>query len=145
MSDTSQPPSAAARRVSDFLSEQGFRPHFDEEGDIVFKVEGMTWLVLFSPDDAEFYRLCVPNFWSVDDEDEAMAVEVASDYVNARVKSAKVFRVQSDTWAALEGFYAEPEHFIAVLPRALGAVKACVVEFLRLMQDDSDEPRGPAN
>jgi hypothetical protein len=145
MNDAKTPPSASALRVHDYLAEQGYRPHFDDDGDIVFRVEGMSWVVLFTADDAHFYRVCVPNFWSIDDEDEAHAAEVAADYVNARVKSAKVFRVKSDTWAALEGFYQEPEHFIAILPRAIGSVKACVVEFLKLMHDDDDEPRGPAN
>ena len=40
--------------VYNFLSEEGFRPQIDKEGDIVFKAEGDTYLICFNESDEDF-------------------------------------------------------------------------------------------
>ena len=53
--------------VYNFLSEEGFRPQIDKEGDIVFKAEGDTYLICFNESDDDFmavrkYRECPACF-----------------------------------------------------------------------------------
>ena len=40
-----------------YLSDEGFRPKLDDEGDIVFKYEGDTYIVIFNENDPDFASL----------------------------------------------------------------------------------------
>lgn len=43
--------------VYNFLSEEGFRPQIDKEGDIIFKAEGDTYLICFKEDDGDLISI----------------------------------------------------------------------------------------
>lgn len=118
----------------EFLDQEGFRPTIDKDGDLMFKVEGRTYFVFADADDAQFFRLVFPNFWSIEDEDERARAYVAAHDATAQTKVAKVFVVKDDTWASLELFCDPPETVRTVLPRGLSAVQSAVDTFAQIMR-----------
>lgn len=128
-------PSERADMYVDFLEEEGFRAEIDDDGDVVFRHEGGTYIITVE-DDEEFFRLIFANFWSLDDlPEKAQAVRVAHDVTKA-VKAAKVFRVKDNMWCTVEAFHDPPENFKPVLIRSLRAVQAAVARFAEEMRKD---------
>ena len=125
-----------AEMYLDFLEEEGFRAEIDDDGDVVFRHEGGTYIITVE-DDEEFFRLIFANFWSLDDlPEKAQAVRVAHDVTRA-VKAAKVFRVKDNMWCTVEAFHDPPENFQPVLIRSLRAIQAAVGRFAEEMRKDS--------
>ena len=118
----------------EFLDQEGFRPSIDGDGDLVFKIEGKTYFVFADPNDAPFFRLVFPSFWSIENEDERAKAYVAAHDATAQTKVAKVFVVEDDTWASLELFCDPPETVRPVLLRGLSAVQSAVDTFAQIMR-----------
>ncbi len=116
-----------------FLSEEGFSPRVDEDGDIVFKYEGGTYLILCSDDENEYFRLAFPAFWSIDSDEERVQVTMAAHQATANTKVAKVFISGDNTWAAIEMFIGSPQAVTPVLPRCLRALQTAVHNFTEAM------------
>ena len=118
----------------EFLDQEGFRPTIDEDGDLMFKVEGKTYFVFVDGTDTQFFRLVFPSFWSIENEEERAKAYVAAHDATAQTKVAKVFVVKNDTWASLELFCDPPETVRTVLTRGLSAVQSAVDTFARIMR-----------
>jgi len=127
-----------ARVYMDFLAEEGYRPYMDEDGDVVFKSEGLTYVIITEEEDEEFVSLVLPNFWSIDSEKELARALKAANEVNRSIKAVKVY-VRKDgknTIAAVEMFVKTPESFNLVFERSLRALKGAVARFAELMRED---------
>lgn len=128
-----------------FLRAEGYLPSLDDDGDIVFKSEGTTFLLLVDGKDSEFFRLAIPNFWSIDDEDEREQVKSACLEVTRAVKVVKVFPVENDTWATIEMFVSPIQSVQDVFKRCLRCLHHAMQAFhkemrgLQLNDDDRDE------
>lgn len=120
---------ARVQAFSDFLKEEGYAPKIDKDGDILFKVEGKSYLVILDENDLEFFRLIFPKFWSIDSDEERAKVEQAALRATSGTKVAKVFPVQDDTWASVELFTSSIEEAIRVFPRSLHALQTAVNTF----------------
>lgn len=120
--------------MMDWLTREGYRPNIDKDGDIVFKREGKTFLILFEEADELFMRLVFPNFWSIDTETERLQIAQASTLATANTKVAKVFPVGDNVWASIELFCANIGQFQAVFERSLSALAASVDRFIREMR-----------
>ena len=118
-----------------FLAEEGYAPKVDEDGDIVFKCEGKTYVILVEDKDAEFFRLAYPNFWSIDSEAERAKVAEASLHATTQTKVVKVFPIKDNTWAAIEMFCSPPEAFKPVFQRSLSALRSGVEAFRSKMNE----------
>jgi hypothetical protein len=119
-----------AEMYRSYLAEEGFSPKFDSDGDVVFKYEGRSYVIIIDENDEEFFRLVFPNFWSIDTDEERDKVLMAANYSTAKTKVTKIFTVRDDTWAAIEMFYSPPEAFKIGFRRALSALQTGVNNFL---------------
>lgn len=45
------------RVFSEFLREEGYSPKTDDDGDILFKAEGKSYLIIFDDEDEQFFRI----------------------------------------------------------------------------------------
>ena len=124
---------------SSYLADEGYRPHVDSDGDVVFKHESKTYFVAVREDDPDYFTIVLPNFWEIENERERLQVLIAADEANAKSKVAKVFIIKDNTWAAIELFLSEPEGFKGVFPRSLRAIDNAVGNFTKKMQELSDE------
>jgi len=118
----------------EYLTDEGYRPSVDKDGDVVFKYEGHTYFVDVHNKDAEFFMLALANIWPIESEEERLQVLAAADYVNREAKAAKVSTKDDDVWITVEMFVAKPEDFKGVFARALDAIGTGVEYFVAEMK-----------
>lgn len=123
------------RAFCDFLKDEGYRPEVDEDGDIVFKSEGNTYLIILEENDEEYFRLVFPTFWSIESSEERKKVERAALKATADTKVAKVFPVRDDTWAAVELFASSLDDIKSVFSRSMSALQVAVGAFVEEMTE----------
>lgn len=122
------------RLMLDWLTNEGYRPNLDKDGDLIFKRESKTYLVMFENADEQFMRLVFPNFWSIDSEAERMQIANACTVATGNTKVAKVFPVGDNVWASIELFCSGVGQFQSVFERSLAALGAAVDRFVREMR-----------
>ena len=83
------------------LKDEGYRPALDDDGDIYFKKEGKTYLIILDEDDPTFFRLVFPNFWEIESDEERERVVHAASAATAATKVTKVFPVEDNVWASI--------------------------------------------
>lgn len=118
----------------DYLKEEGFVPHLDNDGDIVFKVEGISYLLFQAEDDPEYFRLTLPFFWQIESPAERQRVMAAATTVNAEVKVVKIYVVDDHAWAGVEMLIDPIENFRQVFPRCLRLLRHGVSRFTEIMK-----------
>jgi hypothetical protein len=102
----------------------------DSDGDVQFKHGDRTYFIQVNESDRQFFRLVLPNFWSIDDPVERLEVCRAADAANSSTKVCKIHTVGDDTWASVELLLAEPEDFADVFNRSLQVIGTAVDTFL---------------
>ena len=122
-----------AEMYFNFLKEEGFVPRYDNDGDIVFKAEGLSYLLFASEEDTEYFRLALPFFWSIDSTEERQQVLAAACRVNAEIKVVKVYPVDDNVWASVELLFDPADGFKPVFNRALRVLRHGVDRFSELM------------
>ena len=118
-----------------FLAEEGYVPRIDGDGDVAFKFEGGSYVIIVDEKDDQFFRLVFPGFWSIESDEERARVEKAALEATAQTKVAKVFPVRDDTWATIELFCTPVEAFKPVFKRSIAALKSAVDTFRRRMHE----------
>ncbi len=126
---------ALQRLYVDYLSEEGYKPKIDSDGDVQFKREGKTYFISVADNDPEFFRVVLPAIWSIESEEERSQALVAADRSNALCKAAKVYTVADNVWVSLELFVAQPEDFKNVFRRAISALDNGAVAFAKAMRE----------
>ena len=134
---------ARAKMYEDFLRNEGFAPSIDDDGDVVFKCEGRTYIIWIDEDDEDFFRLVFPSFWPIESEEERLHVLIASQHATSKAKVAKIYMVGDDTWGSIEMFCSPPEAFKPVFRRCIPAIQAAVGAFREKMQELSSEGSAP--
>jgi hypothetical protein len=117
-----------------YLQDEGYKPEVDSDGDVRFKKEGRTYVIIVDQDDEAFFTVVYPQFWKIESEDERRRVLTSCDHANNLSKVAKVFTVQDNVWAATEMFVSAPEGFKPVFDRAMSALQNCVSNFAQHMR-----------
>jgi hypothetical protein len=113
----------------DYLRDEGYRPGLDRDGDIKFKHEGRTYLLLVDEQDTACVRLIFPNFWGLDTPDEKRKAVEAAERATAETKVSKVYLVGDNVWAAFEMLCTPPETLKAVFARAIRTLKTASSKF----------------
>lgn len=121
------------------LERDGFRPEVDPDGDISFKHEGLTFVVLLTEDDPEYYQVLLPNFWPLESEAERQVALHACDEINRAVKLVKLYTVEGNLFAGVESAYDTSEAFLAHLPQAVAYLQDAARMFRDAMQSAMGE------
>ena len=112
------------------LTEDGYQPDLDSDGDVRFKREGRTYFIHVFGDDPGYFRLVLANVMKIDSEANRAKVQAAADYVSGHTKVAKVFTVRDNVWLSAEGFAEKPEAYKSVLRRYLSALDSGARQFV---------------
>lgn len=123
------------RMYTDYLTEEGYKPSIDEDGDVVFKREGRSYFISVSEKDPEYFRVVLPNFWSIESEEERAKVLAAANWSNNRSKVSKIYTVKDNTWASIELFIKDPKDFKKVFARSMSALGNGADTFTKKMRD----------
>lgn len=118
-----------------FLLAEGYLPTIDEDGDLLFKFEGTTFLWIVDGNDSDFFRLVIPNFWSIGSEEERSRVKTACLEVMKTIKVVKILPMENDTWAAIEMFVSPIQSVQDVFKRCLRCLQHSIQAFHKEMQD----------
>jgi hypothetical protein len=118
------------------LSDEGFRPELDSDGDIHFKYESGHYFITANCDDGFFYIL-FPSFWSIDDVEELGRAMMAASNVTRRTKAAKVYITKDlkNVSATAEALIANPSDVRKFFNRALISIRSAVESFAKEMRD----------
>ena len=100
------------------LRAEGYQAQTDSAGDIVFRFEGMGYVLCLDADDIQFGKLLLPNVWPIESPQEQQRVLVALDEVNRRIKLVKGHVVRGQVWFCIEMLLLEPQHWTHFLARA---------------------------
>ncbi len=120
------------------LSDEGFRPEIDSEGDIHFKYEGGHYYITDNCDDGYFFLL-FPGFWTIDNVEELGRAVMAANNATAWTKAAKVYippHMKSAS-ATVEVLIASPSDVRKILDRALRSIVSAVERFGNEMREQS--------
>lgn len=123
------------RLYIDYLTEEGYRPIIDDDGDVQFKREGKYYFIQVDEDDPEFFILVLANVWPIESEGERIQVLVAADVSNGTSKASKVQTVGDDVWVSVELFLVRPEDFKEVFERSLEAIDNGLSLFVEKMRE----------
>jgi hypothetical protein len=120
------------------LADEGYRPTLDEDGDLVFKVEGESYILWSDPNDEDYMRFV--TMYLLDDETDANRALALASFMNYRMKAVKFTVLGGGKSAAfsIEAFYGESEHFRPFISRVLKALKAGSDEYFAKLR--SGEP-----
>jgi hypothetical protein len=106
------------------LTELGFRPEIDGDGDIRFMYEGGNYYITDNCDET-FVYIMYPGFWSLEDRSEQLAGLMAANSTNSQVKAAKILLSKDMTRASvtIECLIREASDVSSFLMRALRCIQ----------------------
>ncbi len=128
-----------AQMFREFLKTEGYDSEIDEDGDVIFRQGGRTYLILIDEDDEEFFRLVFPNFGASKAKKQRERVEKAALYATAKTKVAKVFPVRNNVWATIEMFISPIEDLSQFSTARCGALHVAVHSFAEKMREGWDD------
>jgi len=125
-----------AQAYVDYLAEEGYRPTIDQDGDVVFKIEGYMYFISIEEDE-QFFRLIFPNFWPLESADERVRAERIALRVTQRMKVVKVLTTDHGVIATVEMFVSGPESVYPVFRRCVQAIRGAVRAFSDEMREEA--------
>lgn len=119
----------------DFLQDEGFRPQVDEnDGEITFKCEGLTYSFMPDDNDDQYFRLMLPAIYDVNEDNKYEVLE-AMDKTNFNLKVIKLYIVhERSVWAAFEILADTTPELKDIVPRAIGLLRHGRTEFYRHLE-----------
>lgn len=139
-------PGPRAQAYLDYLAEEGYRPSFDNDGDVEFRAEGFYLCCFANEDDPHYLYVTAPHVWSLSgepDTERERALELAAR-MQMQYKGLKVVVLSESVWVSYQGFLPDEDGFKAVMPRVIDLLLTGVRDFHRGMREEggSDEPSG---
>ena len=131
---TSASTPAATALLLQHLQADGYQAQVDSDGDIVFRFEGMGYVLCFDADDGQFGKLLLPNVWSIDTPEELLRVRAALDEVNRRIKLVKGHVQRGQVWFCIEMLLLEQQHWTHFLARATRSIAHAATLFASEMR-----------
>lgn len=131
------------------LDSEGFnrgQVQWDESAqtsDLIFKVEGRSYILIADADDTDFMRLVFPNFWPLESDEEFAAALQAISIVNGRCKGAKVHaNSTNDNIIVTTEFLiasADPKLPSNLFVRYIRMINNAADEFARIMREFANQ------
>jgi hypothetical protein len=120
-----------------YLREEGYSPWVDEDGDVAFKADSLTYYIFVSPDDLEYFHLLLPAFHSIDTQQERQRAADAISTVNRSKKVAKVYMNTEETnvYSSAQIFVKNPGDFKSSFTRMSSNVLGAARDFLEALED----------
>jgi hypothetical protein len=128
---TSDAPAPATSLFEQHLRAEGYLPTVNERGHVVFKYQGLTYVIMMSAQDPAFFRLLLPGFWAAADDAERRDAYEAANHTTGVMKVAKVtIDDQGNASASAELFVGSAEQALGVLVRCLSALQGAAQTFV---------------
>lgn len=136
-----EPPTPTAKAASylDTLTEFGFRPKVDADGDVAFMYEGGHYYLMARDTDDGYFQLLYPYFFEYDPDFDRIRVLETAARLNYESKVAKVYPVgTNDVSASIELFVGDLEGYKPILLRSLRQLQSVAHRFRRIMRGEEN-------
>lgn len=137
--DTAVAARAAAKAQQDqyvrFLRERGFSPEIDQNGNVQFRDIDFRYFIDVGAAEGGSFSIVLPALLQVGDDSRRTMAREAIDYVNGRVRAAKLFFVGNQVWVVVEVFLVRPDDFPLVFDRAQLVVASAAYQFWDRMRE----------
>ena len=114
--------------VFQYLQEQGLQPKIDEDNDVVFKYQMLTFIYFNNDDDEQFFRLALPSIFDVTEENRVTVLEAVNE-VNKVMKVAKLVIPRTNVWISAEIMMDSTPVLDDLIPRLLNILLNARTEF----------------
>lgn len=114
--------------VFEYLKTQGLMPRIDDDNDIIFKYQMLTFIYFNNDEDEQFFRLALPGIFDVSEENRTTVLEAMNE-VNKRMKVAKAYIPRDDVWVAAEIMMDSTPELDDLVPRLLNILLGARKEF----------------
>jgi len=127
-----------AHRYMNYLREEGYVPRLDEDGDVLFKYEGRSYVIYGDEHDAALFRLVHPFVWHIQSDEELdLARDIMND-LNTRCHVVKFYESQRNVWASIELLLESPEAFTTAFPHGLRLLAQAANRFVTRMKPEEE-------
>lgn len=123
------------RMYSEFLVEEGYKPKVDDDGDVVFKYEGVEYYIKVDVEDPMFLKIGRNGVWRIDSLPERERCFEAVNYATKKTKVAKAWIMDDKVHFDIQIFVAKPEGFKLVFDRCMSALVTCFSNFRMKMEE----------
>lgn len=118
-----------------FLRERGFSPEIDQNGNVQFRDIDFRYFIDVGAAEGGSFSIVLPALLQVDADARRALAREAIDYVNGRVRAAKLFFVGNQVWVVVEVFLVKPDDFPLVFDRAQLVVASAAYQFWDRMRE----------
>ena len=118
----------------DFLKTEGFLPNIDTDGDIYFKYQGKIIIISVNEKDPLYYRMWMPKFWEIENDDERNKAYRAANDANHKLKVAKIAVTHNYVHAFVELFLGDTSDINLIFDRSIAALMGLVDTFCENMR-----------
>lgn len=119
----------------EFLTQQGYRPEVDKEGDVTFKKEGGVYFISVS-DDPNFFKVVYPAFFEIESADAQFRALKSIEQVGREVKVVKLIVIRDRVWAMAESFVPDQATAPKIFDDSVLAIRVGVQLFGELMDEE---------
>jgi hypothetical protein len=106
-----------------YLTEEGYQPEVDSDGDVTFKAEGRFFYISVDENDLEVFTIVYPYFWEIESESERNEALLAASNANRTTKIAKIYLTDDDdTSIRGQTYLAKPDDFELFFERMVDAM-----------------------
>jgi hypothetical protein len=124
----------------EYLRQEGYRPELDNDNDIVFKHERITFVLFANEDDEAYFKLMIPFFWKLESAEETDRAIRFMNQLNTEYKAAKFCPTGDNVSVFAECFYDQPDQYKPVFARYVDLLATAMREFRQLMLEESPKP-----
>ena len=129
--------------VFEYLKSQGLMPKIDEDNDIIFKYQMLTFIYFNNDDDEQFFRLALPGIFDVTDDSFAKAI-MACNNINWNYKVVKAVLYDyedgkdkgASVWMCYEQVLDATPDVNTLMHCALQSLVSACEAFIKEMADD---------
>jgi hypothetical protein len=125
------------KALAEYLREKGAEFEIDDDGDIITAICDFRCFLIIDNSDPHFFRLLVPGFFELNDENKEMADEVSGivEKITRETKVIKMFMYENRVSVVAEIFYDSIPGLQNIFPRLVGAVKFSITNFIAQYQE----------
>ena len=122
-------------RYVDFLTEEGYSPEIDSDGDVKFQYNERTYYITIDNDDPDFFRVARLANLKLSDPAEITQAKEICHQVTRDAKVAKVYWLKGVIWTSAEQIMANPDDFESIFARTMRLTDSAYTKFVETWKD----------
>lgn len=118
-----------------FLTEKGYSPEVDTDGDIKFTYEDRTFYITIDMKDKKFFRIAKLGNLELDSESQIAKAINLCHQVTRDTKVAKVYWLKNVIWASSELLLEDQDDFKSIFDRVVKLTEDAYLKFVELWKE----------